>query len=142
MAGHRENTRADRQPGNSREWRPLHRRAWLRIAAGATAGLGGFDGRSLPAFASDDPKDAADEAEELQRAETRARKVTNRPLLTLKSAHYQAVGDASETFIKLTLSDCEKMAADYLHHFRARGFDVKLPDRRLTVIAFRDERPS
>jgi hypothetical protein len=61
--------------------------------------------------------------------------------LTLKSAHYQAIGDASEPFIKLTLADCEQMAADFLHHFRSRGFDVKLPDRRLTVIVFRDERP-
>src|SRR5262249_31489909 len=81
------------------------------------------------------------EAAELDRAQTRARKVTNRPLSLLKSAHYQAIGDASEPFIRLTLSDCEQMAADYLQHFPSRGFDVKLPGRRPTGIVFRHERP-
>ena len=78
---------------------------------------------------------------EIRRAEARAGRVTGRPLRRFDSAHYQAIGDASETFIKLTLSDCEQIAADYQNHFRAKGFDVKLPDRRLTVIVFVDERP-
>jgi hypothetical protein len=144
MQGHRDERVADdvwaawAEPGT----RALDRRAWVQSAAGAAAGLLGL-GRTVGASQpSEDQKDGqASEAEEFQRAEARARKVTNERLLKLKSAHYQAVGDASDAFIRLTLSDCEQAAADYLRHFRARGFDVKLPDRRLTVLVFRDERP-
>lgn len=117
----------------------LDRRLWLRTAAGSIAGVVGYDLRAGAVRAAEDVE--AEEAAELRRAEERARKATNRPLLTLKSTHYQAIGDASESFIKLTLSDCEKLSADFIRHFRGRGFDVKLPDRRLTVIVFRDERP-
>ncbi len=122
--------------------RSLGRRAWLRGAAGAAATLIGLD-RALGAIQpAENEKDApAVEAEEYERAEARVRKITSERLLKHKSAHYQAVGDASEAFIKLTLSDCEQMAADYVTHFRARGFDVRLPGRRLTVLVFRDERP-
>jgi hypothetical protein len=125
---------ARREPGQP----ALDRRAWMRMAAG----LIGLDRAASASQTAGDEKDAqASEAEEYRRAESRARKVTNERLLKLKSPHYQAIGDAAEGFIKLTLSDCEQAAADYLRHFRSRGFDVKLPDRRLTVLVFRDERP-
>jgi Protein of unknown function (DUF1570) len=116
----------------------MDRREWLRIASATAAGLAGVGGTVR---ASAGPELAADEAGELERAEDKARRVTNRPISTLKSAHYQAIGDASTTFIKLTLSDCEQMASEFLAHFRSKGFEVELPDRRMTVIAFRDERP-
>jgi Protein of unknown function (DUF1570) len=120
----------------------MDRRAWLRIAAGASAGLAGAGLAAGPGRAPEDAKAAgAAEADDLRRAEARARQVTTRPLLTFKSAHYQAIGDATEAFLKLTLSDCEKMAADYIDHFRSKEFDVKLPARRLTVIVFRNEGP-
>jgi hypothetical protein len=117
----------------------LDRRTWLRSVAGSVTALGGLAGTVRAGQAPDDTN--PDEEKELRFAEERARKATTRPLLTLKSDHYQAIGDASEAFIKLTLSDCEKMAADYINHFRSKGFDVKLPARRLTVIVLRDERP-
>lgn len=117
----------------------VDRRTWLRAVAGSAAAIGGA---GSTAGADQRARDRnADEADEFRLAEARASKATNRPLLTLKTAHYQAIGDASESFIKLTLSDCEKMAADFIAHFRRRGFDVKLPPRRLTVIVVRDERP-
>jgi hypothetical protein len=62
------------------------------------------------------------------------------PLATLRSAHYQAIGDAPEGFMRLTLGDCEQLALDYLKHFRDRGFELHQPDRRLTVVVFRDNR--
>jgi hypothetical protein len=102
-------------------------------------------GRCGPGAASADqagqPAAADEAAEEIQRAETQARRVTAHPLQSIRSAHYQAIGDASETFIKLTLSDCEQIALDYRNHYQAKGFAIKLPDRRLTLIVFRDERP-
>jgi Protein of unknown function (DUF1570) len=123
----------------------FHRRAWLqRLVAGAAAleCLGFSPARGI---ASQDPKapgPAADDADDqLKQAEARVRKVTNRPIRTIRSAHFQAVGDASESFMNLTLADCELIALDYLDHYRAKGFEVKLPDRRLTLVIFFDERP-
>lgn len=133
MDGHR----ADRTAGG--EGAGMRRREWLRVAAGLATTVGGLDRVALARGAAADPK--AEAAEEFRRAEARTRRATDRPLLSMTSDHYQAIGDAAEGFIKLTLSDCEKMATDYLTHLRARGFDVKLPARRLTVIVFRDERP-
>ena len=80
----------------------MNRRAWLRTTVGAAATLGGVG----PAFGAGQGNQAKkpDEADELRQAEVRARKATNRPLNTLKSAHYQAIGDASEAFIKLTVT--------------------------------------
>jgi hypothetical protein len=122
--------------------RSLDRRAWLWSAAGAGVGLIGLCRSAGAAQAAGDEKPAPpDEDEDYRRAEARVRRVTNGRLSKVRSPHYQAVGDASDFFIKLTLSDCEQAAADYLRHFRSRGFDVKLPDRRLTVLVFRDERP-
>jgi hypothetical protein len=142
MDEHRANRGADEGSGPPRRAKTpaMDRRTWLRVAAGSVAALGGLDAVHRATRADEDSREA-DEAEALRRAEARARKVTTRPLVMLKSAHYQAIGDASEPFIRLTLADCEEMAADFLHHFRSRGFDVKLPDRRMTVIVFRDERP-
>src|SRR5262249_38605658 len=125
--------------GGHRDREMVDRRSWLRTAAGSVAGLGAFSGPAGAGRADEDVK--VEEAEEVRRAEAQARRATTRPLRTLRTAHYQAIGDASEAFIKLTLADCEKMASDYIQHFRSRGFDVNLPGRRLTVIVFRDERP-
>jgi hypothetical protein len=124
---------------------PVDRRAWLRRAAGATLGLAGLGighGRRSAIAADDQKTPIADEAEhEIKQAETAVRKVTSGPLLALRSTHYQAIGDASTTFIKLILSDCEQVALDYLNHYRTKKFDIKLPDRRLILIIFQDERP-
>jgi hypothetical protein len=123
----------------------FHRRAWLqRLLAGAAA-LECLGFSPVRGIASQDPKaprPAADDADnQLKQAEARVRKVTNRPIRTVRSAHFQAIGDASESFMNLTLADCELIALDYLDHYRAKGFEVKLPDRRLTLVIFFDERP-
>src|SRR5262249_15821272 len=98
--------------------------------------------RAIAAAAEEPAEPPAREAvAEIARARTRAKKVTRRPLQVIQSAHFQAIGDASETFMKLTLSDCDQIATVYWNQFRTKGFDVKLPARRLTVIAFVDERP-
>ncbi len=119
--------------------RRVDRRTWVRLAIGAAAAIGG-GGRAIGAGPVV-PARPADEGEELRQAEARARRATTHPLVTLKSTHYQAIGDASEAFIRLTLSDCEKMAAAFIAHFRGHGFEVTLPGRRLTLIVLRDERP-
>ena len=121
----------------------IDRRSWLRRAVAAGAVFGRLDEVARPAMAAEDPKlSPAQEAEqELERALARARAATSRPLLTLHSEQYQAVGDAAEPFMKITLSDCENIAQDFLRHYQGQGFEVKRPGRRLTIVVFRDERP-
>jgi hypothetical protein len=85
---------------------------------------------------------AADAGEQqLKRAVSLIQRVSDRPIETVRSDHFQAVGDASESFMRMTLGDCEAIAQDYLDHFRAKGFDVRIPDRPLTLVVFVDERP-
>ena len=72
---------------------------------------------------------------------TSVQKVTDRSIRTMRSERFQAVGDASESFIKITLDDCERIADGYFSHFKAKGFDIRSPDRRLTLLVFVDERP-
>ena len=45
------------------------------------------------------------------------------------------------TFIQTALRDCDAIANDFLAHYQAKGFQVKAPERRMTIVAFRDERP-
>ncbi len=78
--------------------------------------------------------------QDLKRALTSVQKVTDRSIQTMTSDHFQAVGDASESFIKISLGDCERIAQGYFDHFRAKGFDIRDPDRRLTLIVFVDDR--
>jgi hypothetical protein len=121
------------------------RRAWLRslLAAAGTLHCPGFASRQSLASQAPRPRLSPDEEadRELKQAEARVRKVTSRPIRIVRSAHFQAVGDASESFMNVTLADCELIALDYLDHYRAKGFEVKLPDRRLTLVVYFDERP-
>ena len=121
----------------------IDRRNWLRQAALVGAAFGGVDRTFGQEMAATDRKLSPEqEAEqERQRAQSRVRAVTRRPLLYLQSEQYQAVGDATEAFMKLTLNDCESLAREYLAHYQKQGFDVKRPGRRLTLVIFHDERP-
>jgi hypothetical protein len=121
----------------------MERRAWLVRAASGTAMLAGIAGStSLGVTTQDEKKNEADlAAQELERTETRVRAVTKGSLQSATSEHYQAVGDASETFMKLSIEDCELIAQDFLDYYRSKGFAVKPPERRMTVVVFRDERP-
>jgi hypothetical protein len=119
------------------------RRSWLRQAVLAGAAFRGVDGAYGQGIAAADRKLSPEqEAEqERERAQSRVRAVTRRPLLNLRSDQYQAVGDATEAFVNLTVNDCEGLAREYLAHYQEQGFDVKRPTRRLTLVVFHDERP-
>jgi hypothetical protein len=122
--------------------------------AGLGLGLGNSEGKAQPtkaataglkaevdpAVAGAEPTSGAIAEPEL--AEMRKRLVQARigPLVTVRSAHYVAIGDAPEAFIKLILGDCEQLASDYQKHFQSHGFAVHPPERRLAVAVFRDDR--
>ncbi len=121
----------------------LRRRDLLRKALAGASVLGvGRTGWGQAATPQDRTLAPAALAEqELQVAADRVRRVVKGDLLTVRSDHFQAVGDAAETFINLTLGDCELILSDYLTHYQSKGFDVKRPERRLSLVVFRDERP-
>ncbi len=125
-------------PAESVNRRLLLRRGLAGLGAGF--GLEQFARRSSGAQAPTvSPEEQA--RQELERALARVRSVTRRPLLTLKTDQYQAVGDAAEAFFRLTLGDCDSIADDFLSYYQGQGFDVKRPNRRLTLVIFLDERP-
>jgi Protein of unknown function (DUF1570) len=121
----------------------IHRRSWLRQAFAAGAAFRCLDGDSAAGIAAASPNLSPEEQarEELERAQARVGAITRRPLLDLQSDQYQVVGDASESFMKMTLDDCENLAKEFLAYYQERGFDVKRPARRLTLVVFLDERP-
>src|SRR5208337_1874878 len=96
----------------------LGRRAWLRLAgAAALAGIPrGVE--SDPATMHDPPARGPAE-EELEQAKAAARKVTSGTLGTVQSAHFQAVGDATEPYMNQMLLDCERIALDFLWYYRS-----------------------
>lgn len=77
---------------------------------------------------------------ELAEARDRLERAGISPLNVVRSAHYVAVGDAPEPFMRVILGDCEQLAADFLRFFSGLGFRVQLPQRPLLVIMFRDDR--
>jgi len=117
--------------------------SWLRRIAPLALVLGAIPAATRPILARIGQKPGASERadQDLKRALTSVQKVTDRSIQTLRSENFQAVGDASESFMKITLGDCERIALGYFEHFRAKGFDVRDPDRRLTLIVFGDDRP-
>jgi hypothetical protein len=121
----------------------LERRRWLARVAALGSGLAFADAPGRHGMAAQDQfLSPAEEAErEFERAKARVQAATSRPLITLRAEQYQALGDAAESFIKITLNDCENIARDYLTYYQGQGFDVKRPGRRLTVVIFLDERP-
>ena len=82
----------------------LDRRAWLRRPVAGAASLAGSARAAHAGDAAQEPKltSAEEAANELERAVARVRAATSRPLQTITSDQYQAVGDATESFMKIT----------------------------------------
>ncbi len=120
----------------------MNRRHWLRLATGCM--FGGAGGQAV----AGSPQNLAKGETALSRtAEAELEGVRERlaqakigPLNTARSVHYQAIGDASEWFMNVVLGDNEQIALDYSKHFRALGFQVRMPGSPLIVVVFRDDR--
>ena len=110
----------------------IDRRTWL--AAAVAACVGG----SCLAQEAKGPN--ADEDEEVRAVEAVGNLAALRPFRVSRSEHFLCIGDGLDGFRSLTLRDCEAVAADYLDHYRAQGFKVALPDRRLTVVGLANDR--
>jgi hypothetical protein len=118
------------------------RRVWLRHALTGMAVMAGWRS-AASSFPVPEAPDALKQEEkaELDDATAKLNTAGIGPLRTVRSVHYQAIGDASERFMKLILEDSELLALDYIAHFKSHGFEVEMPKRRLTLILFIDDRP-
>jgi len=116
----------------------LSRRSLVKGVIAALSGLG--SGSLVTGQAAKAPGRAAEaEAEEIAKVEKQARDAGLGPLHNTRSPHFLAVGDAPESHQRQALAVCEALGEAFLVHFRGRGFTVDYPDRRLTVIALRDQ---
>jgi hypothetical protein len=130
------------QGETGRGWGAIHRRDSLHLIIGAAMGMAGAGSAAGAAQGGNQGETTDPHAAEADLEAARGKLVQAGigPIATVRSVHYQAIGDAPEGFMKLTLLDCEQLAQDYQKHFRARGFQVHQPERRLTVVVFQDSR--
>lgn len=110
----------------------LDRRAWMAWALAACVG-----GRCR---AQQPGRAGVDEDAEVRAVEAVGMGAGLRPFRVIRSRHFLCIGDAPVAFLSMTARDCESVATDYLDHYRAHGFAVALPERRLTVVALADDR--
>jgi hypothetical protein len=119
----------------------LSRRGWARAAAlGASAMLRGGAGSAAPQDATTKAEPIKIKDADLAEVEKKLRESGIQAVHKLRSKHYQAIGDASDVFMRSILGDCEQLAVDYLKHFKRRGFEVRAPERPLNLLVFRDDR--
>ena len=114
----------------------LDRRAWLAGMLAACARCSISRGDEEPGKKADAKEDEENALKEVQAA---AAKAGLSPFNISKSPNYLAIGDASESFRAVTLRDCEGVAADYFDYYKAQGFDVHRPGRRLLVVTLADD---
>lgn len=99
------------------------RREWLGAAAALSFGLASSIGRT------------ADESPALAQVRKRASRAGLNALGTSDSEHYVAIGDARKDFREDALGLCEKILASFQKYFKEKGFEVKPPGAKMTVVA-------
>ncbi len=118
----------------------LTRRGWLRSTGlGVAAACAGDLGLPSPRAAEDDDASSRFKDVDLAEVEQKLHEAGIGKVHQLRSNHYQAIGDAADSFMKSSLVDCEQLALDYLRHFKTRGFEVRPPEHRLILVVLRDD---
>src|SRR5262249_33878069 len=104
----------DDQDGRSASGRgTASRRGWLQLAMGSVVGIAvpsigiGRAQDTKTGAAGRDGAQPAPARADLDALRRRLEAARIGPLETVRSAHYEAIGDAPEAFIKLVLEDCE-----------------------------------
>ncbi|QEH33053.1 hypothetical protein OJF2_15490 [Aquisphaera giovannonii] len=111
------------------------RRAWLGRPARLALTAAGLRLASSPALGQE-AKPGEDEEAAVRDAAKAARLAG---VAAARSEHFLAVGDAPAGYLRGALDRCEGLGKDFLAHFRARGFEVAYPPRRLTVVGLKDD---
>ena len=85
------------------------------------------------------PETNRDDAEEKEVLEI-ARKAKLRPFQTRETPRFRVFGDAPESFLALTLRDCESIATDFCRYYEGHAFPIKPSVDRLSVVALKDDK--
>jgi Protein of unknown function (DUF1570) len=109
------------------------------LVQGVLTAITGLSSSSLVAGQGPTSPGRATEAEEIAEVEKLLREARLAPLYNTSTAHFLVVGDAPEAHQRQALALCESLGEAFLIDFRKRGFTLEYPDRRLTVIALRDQ---
>jgi hypothetical protein len=118
----------------------VSRRAWLIAAGLACAGAWARADEPAPARVDTRIDPLSDEDREQAAVEALGEKLGLGPMRVSRTANYLGIGDAVDVFRSRALADCEAVRSDFMDFYRARGFDVAAPPRRLTVVALTDDR--
>ena len=112
----------------------LSRRACVTRAIYAIAALPLLTRLSHSSESGDDP----DDTDEIAKVTALAAKAGLGPFKQTQSAHFLGMGNADPQYCKNALAYCEALSAAFLSHFRDRGFKLKLPRERMSVITLKD----
>ena len=86
-----------------------------------------------------EPPVQADEGKEIAEVQAMARKAGLEPFAVSRKMHFLALGNADDRFRENAVAICESLSTAFLEHFGEKGFELKLPAKRLTVITLRDD---
>jgi hypothetical protein len=111
------------------------RRTWLKagiltLLAGPTAPLGAQSPR--------EKAPSPDEEKAIAAVRDKAAKTGLAGFATRRTDHFVGVGNAAAGYSGRALELDERIARDFLDHFRKRGFKVDFPAHRLTVVTLKD----
>jgi hypothetical protein len=112
-----------------------HRRAFFRILAVSLMGL--KRARPLLAVESAD-RGSSSEADEIAQIRQKLSDAGLGGSAEARSEHFLVLGNAPQAFQRQALARCEELGEAFLSHFRDRGFEVKFPNGRLTLITLKD----
>lgn len=97
---------------------------------------------STPWLRAQPPRKSAPTPEEEKELAAIRQKATKAGLGTFevhRTEHFLGIGDARPgDYIVPALDRCESFSREFLEHFRARGFALEYPRRRMTVLALKD----
>jgi hypothetical protein len=113
----------------------LSRRAWL---SGALLGWTAGSRLSESAESFGQVPDKGDKAE-VEQIQAAARKAGLGVFARDQTEHFLGLGNAPARYLAAALGLCENLARVFLAYFRAHGFNLALPRRRMIVIALEDD---
>ncbi|HWE39521.1 MAG TPA: DUF1570 domain-containing protein [Isosphaeraceae bacterium] len=79
-------------------------------------------------------------ADDKREVEARAKEAGLGPFRSSETELYRGLGNADDAFREQALKLCEGLARDFLGHFKAKGFAVEKPKKRMTVVALANEK--
>ena len=106
----------------------------LEASVSRRGALCGMAVLTLGLLGGDDAKDPRSTDPDVETILEQAKKAGLKKFTISRSLHYLGIGDAPPAFRQTGLKLCESLATTFQKHFKERGFDLKLPEERMTVV--------